>query len=339
MIKLRSIISLIVTAINVCCNTSVSFSQNNTSANFQYWELPTGSKIAYYYFKGKEPRKSTPIIYLHGGPGGYVTLYDIKAFSKLADDGYDVYLYDQVGGGKSERLANIMEYTPDRHLRDLEAIVDKIGANKIILIGHSWGASLAPLYIAKHPDKVVKLILSGPGGIIPKTFNYNLPTPDSIKLKRNSNIKSKRCSRQELKGLQRLYKIDSKADKGLKIASDEEIDSLFDNMMIFRSKNNKNDSLKQIDYERGAGGYSNEITGKYLFTGTEIRDTLSKCNVPVLILLGEYDGLQWACVNDYLKVFKHTKLIVIPKSGHPVFSYQPDFCLKLAREFLSSNEK
>lgn len=329
-------VTLILTALFFCCNTSVSISQDKTVEKIQYWRLPTGSNIAYYYFKGKEPRKTVPIIYLHGGPGAHVTSYNIEAFSKLADDGYDVYLYNQIGSGQSERLQNILDYTVERHLRDLEAIVDLIGATKFIFIGHSWGASLAPVFLAKHPERVEKLIISGPGGIIPKNFDYRISLPDSVKLKRNEYRKNNTSNHLTTKGYNRLDKICSKADKGLKIATDHEIDSLFDCLMMDQTMKTNNDSLKKINFEKGSGGYSNHMTGKYLFTGIDIRDTLSKCNVPILILLGEYDNLPWACVNDYLKVFKNTKLVIIPNSGHSVFNYQPDLCLKLTVDFLNS---
>ena len=83
---MKNIVTFILTIIFVFWNTTVSISQNKTLENIQFWELPTGSKIAYYYFKGKEPRKNTPIIYLHGGPGAHVTSYDIAAFGMLAND-------------------------------------------------------------------------------------------------------------------------------------------------------------------------------------------------------------------------------------------------------------
>ncbi len=312
--------------------TFFSYGQNKSADKLQYWNLPTGSKISYTYIKGKEPRKNTPIIYLHGGPGGYYKSTDIETFGKLADDGYDVYLYDQIGGGKSERLHNIMDYTIDRHLKDLEAIVNKIGNSKVIFIGHSWGASLAPLYLAEHPNRVEKLILSGPGGIIPKTFNYNLESPDSLNLKKNNTVIYNNYL--NFRGNRRLKKICLKADQGEKIATDAEMDSLFDCLVNKKPKKNQNKSLKTMALIKGAGGYSNHMTGKYLSDGNDNRDQLSKLNIPVLILLGDNDNLPWACVNDYLHVFKNCKLIIIPNSAHSVFSYQAELCLKLTREFL-----
>ena len=66
----------------------------------QYWELPTGSRIGYTLIPGRNNPKPTPIIYLHGGPGGFIGENHIAMLTPLADDGYDVYLYDQVGSGE-----------------------------------------------------------------------------------------------------------------------------------------------------------------------------------------------------------------------------------------------
>lgn len=75
----------------------------------------------------------TPIIFLHGGPGFGVLESDIKFYGQLAQDGYDVYLYEQVGSGRSNRLEDVRGYTTERHVADLEAIRQQIGAEQVIL--------------------------------------------------------------------------------------------------------------------------------------------------------------------------------------------------------------
>jgi len=111
-------------------------------SDIRYWDLPTGSRIAYTLIPAKGVKKRNPIIYLQGGPGGTVDNGLIRILTPLSEEGYDVYLYDQIGSGWSGRLGNISDYTADRHKRDLEAIVQKTGAEKVILIGQSWGAIL-----------------------------------------------------------------------------------------------------------------------------------------------------------------------------------------------------
>ena len=83
-------------------------------------------------------------------------------FGRLAHDGFDVYVYDEVGSGRSSRLEDPRGYTLARDAADLEAIRKKIGVERMVLIGHSHGAAIAAAYAAEHPEHVVKMVLSSP---------------------------------------------------------------------------------------------------------------------------------------------------------------------------------
>ncbi len=84
-------------------------------------------------------------------------------FERFAREGYDVYLYEQAGTGRSDPLRDLRDYTVQRNVDDLEAIRRTIGAERLILIGQSWGAILAAHYTADHPQRVAKLIFPSPG--------------------------------------------------------------------------------------------------------------------------------------------------------------------------------
>lgn len=151
--------------------------------NTQYWTLPSGSKIGYTFLQGKGHKKQYPIIYLHGGPGGHITDRDVQTFTSLSDSGFDIYLYDQIGSGQSERLTNIKDYTVARHIEDLNEIIKEINSNKVILIGQSWGSILAALFAANYSDKIEKIIFTSPGPIFPVHQELaNLQSPDSFHL-------------------------------------------------------------------------------------------------------------------------------------------------------------
>ncbi|HEX8035831.1 MAG TPA: alpha/beta hydrolase, partial [Ktedonobacterales bacterium] len=131
----------------------------------RFWDLPTGSRIAYVRVPAVGAAKPTPIIFAHGGPGVPMMAEDARFFGQLALDGYDVYLYDQIGAGLSPRLADPTQYTVARHVADLEAIRQRIGAERVILIGHSWGSTISATYLADHPAHVEKVVFSSPGVI------------------------------------------------------------------------------------------------------------------------------------------------------------------------------
>ena len=86
------------------------------------------------------------LVLVHGGPGAYQVAHFTEHrdwYDRLASLGLDVYLYDQVGSGLSPRLADPRRYTVARHVADLEAIRVAIGAERMILLGDSWGATLS----------------------------------------------------------------------------------------------------------------------------------------------------------------------------------------------------
>jgi len=104
------------------------------------------------------------IIVLHGGPGGdYRSLLNCKDF---ADDGYYVVFYDQRGSGLSQRH-NPNTYTVQIYTDDLDAVIEyyrQSAEQKIIFMGHSWGAMLATAYVNQYPDRMSGLVLMEPGG-------------------------------------------------------------------------------------------------------------------------------------------------------------------------------
>jgi len=101
----------------------------------------------------------TPVILLHGGPG-YSSFY-LKPFEDLADD-RPVVRYDQLGGGKSDRISDTTLFTVEHFVRELDSLRAHLGCTQVHLFGHSWGTILAFEYYRAHPDHVASLILGSP---------------------------------------------------------------------------------------------------------------------------------------------------------------------------------
>lgn len=70
----------------------------------RYWDLTTGSRLAYIFTAATGDARRAPVIFLHGGPG-QVRLVDDELRAALAEDGFDVYAYHQYGAGLSSRAA------------------------------------------------------------------------------------------------------------------------------------------------------------------------------------------------------------------------------------------
>src|SRR6185437_15603782 len=99
-----------------------------------------------------KPGPDSAAILCHGGPGFWDTLAPIAEL--LAERGPAVR-WDQRGGGRSQHQG---PYTLHRFIADLDAVRSVHQVDRPVLVGHSWGASLALQYFLAHPDRVRSLI-------------------------------------------------------------------------------------------------------------------------------------------------------------------------------------
>lgn len=113
----------------------------------------------WYKIYGKN-NKGTPLFVLHGGPGYPHNFQNNLAV--LADNGYPVVMYDQLGCGLSDRPKDNSLWTVDLYIKELETLRKHLGFETINLIGQSWGGSLALEYTLKYPERVNRLILHSP---------------------------------------------------------------------------------------------------------------------------------------------------------------------------------
>lgn len=97
-----------------------------------------------------------PILFLHGGPGsgcnpGQRTIFDASR--------HRVIFVDQRGSGRSlpprARHANTTQHL----IMDLERVREHLGYRSWLVVGGSWGATLALAYGQEHPHRVTGLVL------------------------------------------------------------------------------------------------------------------------------------------------------------------------------------
>lgn len=125
--------------------------------------LSTGSTVGEWIIQGEPASKQSPIVvFVHGGPGLYTEQRRIDEGAVFRRTGFTTAYYDRAGGGVSERLP-AAQYSFERELLDLEAYRVHLKADKLILWGNSFGASLSAAYAARFPDHVAALVLTSPG--------------------------------------------------------------------------------------------------------------------------------------------------------------------------------
>jgi pimeloyl-ACP methyl ester carboxylesterase len=140
------------------------------------------------YVRNKRPadmsafRPERTLLFVHGATYPAHTSFDLKLdgvswMDYIATRGYDVYLLDLRGYGKSTRPPE-MDDKPEANapvvrgvtaVKDISAVVDFIlkrrGIPRLNLLGWSWGTTLMATYTTENPGKVERLVLYAPAWI------------------------------------------------------------------------------------------------------------------------------------------------------------------------------
>jgi proline iminopeptidase len=246
---------------------------------------------------------STMVVCLHGGPGGdYRYMLNLK---DLADYGYRVVFYDQIGSGLSQRFPKRI-YT-ELGSGALDVIYDELSGviahyrtsptQKVFLMGHSWGAMLATGYTGKHPNAVQGLAIAEPGG---------LKWDDVVEF--------------------------VKKTRSFSIWGELSNDATYMDQFI-TGKENQNEIL---DYKMAMLASKNDITADYdcpiwrpgavmnsaLFEMAQkgkpdFAEGISNFNIPVLFFYSENDkGYPDAWANKISAVYNQVELWKVPGTGH-----------------------
>lgn len=114
------------------------------------------------YFEQVGPPDGTPVVYLHGGPGGGCTPGTRHNFDLRR---HRAVLFDQRAAGQSTPHASSeavdwASIDMDHHIRDLECLREHLGIAQWIVFGISWGSVLGATYAERHPERVKALVLA-----------------------------------------------------------------------------------------------------------------------------------------------------------------------------------
>lgn len=109
-----------------------------------------------YYERG--PRTGTPLVLISGGPGFGSDYFWFRPWGGFEKTHRNVQ-YDQRGTGKSSPVGPNDQVSVAQFVADIEALRVALGAEKIDLLGHSWGGYLSMAYATRHADRLAHLIL------------------------------------------------------------------------------------------------------------------------------------------------------------------------------------
>lgn len=153
--------------------------------SIEEFEIPAVDNNIHLYLRNKHPRglrefsAERTILCIHGATYPGHVMYDVPLdglswMDYMAQGGYDVYVLDIRGFGRSTRPPE-MNQDPEANeaivdsgtaVNDIAAAVDFIlqrrGISSLNLIGWCWGTCLVNTYAIQYPGKVERIVLVGP---------------------------------------------------------------------------------------------------------------------------------------------------------------------------------
>ena len=124
---------------------------------FDQQHLPTGDGHSLYVAQYGQP-DGQPAVVLHGGPGSGTQPSVLDWFDLSRQR---VVLFDQRGAGQSQPQGEIANNDSQRLVADIEMIRERLGIDRWMVVGGSWGATLALLYAGSHLQRISAMVLRG----------------------------------------------------------------------------------------------------------------------------------------------------------------------------------
>jgi proline iminopeptidase len=254
------------------------------------------------------------MVLCHGGPG----LWDyLGPVASMIEDLCTVHRYDQRGGGRSPRGG---VYTVDAFINDLEAIRQSFGYERVIVGGHSWGASLALFYGLRFPERVSALVYlngTGLGRSWKPSYDARVERLSAADRARFAELHS----RQELTAEEEWEEtvLHTLCDLGARARRVEVAQQIVDRR--FRVSLDVNATL------------NDEVK---TFREENLVRRCQRLNVPVLVVAGEEDPRPPAAVEALVSALPQAELSVLSGVGHLPWLEDPETLRAVLRGFLTT---
>ncbi|GAB2515599.1 alpha/beta hydrolase [Microbacterium petrolearium] len=257
--------------------------------DFQYVEV-NGNRLAVEVLG---PSGAPVIIAHHGAPGLGSRAEPRASFGRLADQ-YRVVVFDARGSGASEGKG---PYTHEQWAADIDGLREWIGADRIAMVGGSYGGFMAMEYTIRYPERVAAMVLRDTSA-----------DSSNRHLSRENALRSERVT-VDMEMFDRIDTGTVRDDDDLR-ACWREILPLYDYVYDPAAVERKVEATP-YRYEAHNFAFAHNLPSY------DLKPQLPSVSVPTLITVGRTDWITpVSCSQTIHELIPDSELVVFEKSGH-----------------------
>ncbi len=277
-----------------------------------------GYKVVVYSFGSGDD----VLLCLNGGPG-LPCDYLRESHAPLADQGYRVVAYDQLGCGASDKPDDTSLWTITRSVEEVETVRTALGLDKVHMLGQSWGGWLTIEYGVTYPENLATVILCNTCGDMPHLIS--------------ELARHRAALGPETVAMMQRHEAEGTLDH----PEYEAAITLLNHRHVCRL------AAWPAPLKRSLEDWNQDVYGtmqgpnEFLYTGN-LKDwnripDMHRIACPALIVVGQHDELTPACAMRMKHALPDATLEVFPNSSHTPFYEEPEAYRETLLGFLAKH--
>lgn len=328
----------------VACTSTKKIASPTGISEIKYLDINNSKQ--YVLIRGKDTTNPV-LLFLHGGPGASATALLRKLNSDL-EDHFTVVYWDQRNAGKSfNRKTSKDEIKVANYISDVEYLTtylkNKFKADKIFLIGHSWGSRLGMYAIQRHPENYFAFVGVGQelASFEGEKKSYEYTFNKAKELNNFKAIKELEESGPPQSGdYTKMYKngfwgLVNQKEWLLKMGGERYAKTSYADWIFSIWTSKEYSFFDLIKYAKSSAFCSGNIIYDPEFNNLNFFNQIPEVKIPIYFISGAYDyNTPWELVQKYANEIKAPKkeFILFDKSGHsPVFEEPKRFNEEILR--------
>lgn len=281
----------------------------------------------WYRVTGDLARGRLPLVVAHGGPG--CTHDYVDSFKDLAEHGWPVVHYDQLGNGRSTHLRGIDPgfWTVALFLDELNNLLRHLGIAEYVLLGQSWGGMLAAEHGVRQPPGLKGLIIAN--------------SPASMALWRAAAAGLRAELSAEVQAtLERHEAAGTTASPEYRAASEAFYARHVCRVQPLPAEVARTFAAIDADptvYHAMNGPTEFHVIGS--LRDWSVIERLERIQVPTLLISGRHDEATPACVEPFERLIPDVRWHIFEDSSHMPHVEEREACMALVADFLAEVER